>query len=70
MYDAAAPYREKACAVHFFAIKYAHQIRGLSEKEIVAGAKIPKRYQTEIRKIVNLTRYVDVKVHKSPQWDV
>jgi len=56
-----APFKEKALSVHLFAIKYADQIRNISAKEIVVGAELPESYKTEIRKGINLAKYVEVR---------
>lgn len=60
MYAKAEP-KEKALAIHLFAIKYADQIRDMSAKEIAVGAGLPESYKTEIRKGINLSKYVEVK---------
>ena len=56
-----APDGEKVVAIHLFGIKYADEIRDLSLKDIVAGAELPKSYPTEIRKGINLAKYVEVR---------
>ena len=45
----------------FVAIKYADQIRDMSAKDIAVGAGLPESYKTEIRKGINLAKYVEVK---------
>lgn len=52
---------EKVIAIHLFGIKYADQIRNIPAKEIAAGADLPESYGTEIRKGINLAKYVEVK---------
>ena len=52
---------EKVIAIHLFGIKYADQIRDMSAKDIVVGAGLPESYPTEIRKGINLAKYVEVK---------
>ena len=53
---------EKAVTVHLFGVKYADD---LSEQgalaEIVRDAGLPLTYQTEVKKGMNLSRFVDVK---------
>ena len=56
-----APPKGKALSIHLFAIKYADQIRNMSAKDIVVGAELPESYKTEIRKGINLAKYVEVK---------
>lgn len=46
--------------VHLFGIQYAAQLRNLSLVEVVKGAEIPETYKTEIRKGINLAKYVAV----------
>ncbi len=60
MYKEAQP-KEKALSIHLFAIKYADQIRDMSAKDIVVGAELPESYKTEIRKGINLAKYVEVR---------
>lgn len=52
---------EKVVSVHLFGIKYADEIRDMSVKDIVIGAELYKSYQTEIRKGINLAKYVEVR---------
>lgn len=61
MYAHGASCNEKALSIHMFGIKYADQIRDMSIKEIVIGADIPESYKTEIRKGINLAKYVEVR---------
>ena len=56
-----APPKEKALSIHLFGIKYADQIRDMSAKDIAVGAGLPESYKTEIRKGINLAKYVEVK---------
>ena len=56
-----APPKEKALSIHLFSIKYADQIRDMSAKDIVVGAGLPESYKTEIRKGINLAKYVEVR---------
>ena len=60
MYAKAEP-REKAVTIHLFGIKYADQITDMSAREIVVGAGLPESYKTEIRKGINLAKYVEVR---------
>lgn len=53
--------KEKAVSIHLFGIKYAQQIEGISAKDIVIGADLPESYKTEVRKGINLAKYVEVK---------
>ena len=53
--------KEKALSVHLFGIKYADQIRDMSAKDIAVGAELPESYKTEIRKGINLAKYVEVR---------
>lgn len=62
MYTESKP-KEKATMVHLFGIKYAEEINqcGVSSADIAAKAKIPASYGTEIRKGINLSKYVQMK---------
>jgi hypothetical protein len=60
MYAKAEP-KEKALSIHLFAIQYADDIQDISAKEIVIGAGLPESYKTEIRKGINLAKYVEVR---------
>jgi hypothetical protein len=53
--------KEKAVSIHLFGIKYAQQIEDMSAKDIVIGADLPESYKTEVRKGINLAKYVEVK---------
>ncbi len=55
-----APEGETATSVHLFGIKYAAQIRSLPSHELADLAGIPRSYGTEIRKGINLAKYVEV----------
>jgi len=54
-----APAKEKALSIHLFAIRYADQIRHMSPRELVILAELPESYSTEIRKGINLAKYVE-----------
>ena len=56
-----APPKEKALSIHLFAIKYADQIKDMSAKDIVVGVELPESYKTEIRKGINLAKYVEMR---------
>ncbi len=60
MYEEALP-KEKSLSIHLFAIEYADKIRDMSVKDIAIGAGLPESYKTEIRKGINLAKYVEVK---------
>lgn len=53
--------KEKAVSIHLFGIQYAQQIENMSAKDIVVGAGLPESYKTEVRKGINLAKYVEVK---------
>ena len=53
--------KEKALSIHLFGIKYAHHIENMSAKDIIIGAELPESYKTELRKGINLAKYVEVK---------
>ena len=57
MYET-APEREKAVHVHLFGIRYAAIINDMSTHEIAERAGIQRSYGTEIRKGINLSKYV------------
>lgn len=56
-----APDKEKALSIHLFAITYADQIKYMSAKDIVVGAGLPESYKTELRKGINLAKYVQIR---------
>ncbi|MEQ1935306.1 MAG: hypothetical protein ABL962_15710 [Fimbriimonadaceae bacterium] len=56
-----APKGEQAVHVHLFGIKYADQVDGMPLKELAIEAGIPASYGTEIRKGINLAKYVSFK---------
>lgn len=60
MYQDSLP-GEKVIAVHLFGIMNADQIRDISAKQIAVGADLPESYGTEIRKGINLAKYVEVR---------
>jgi hypothetical protein len=53
--------REKAVSVHLFGIEYADHLEGHSLVEITDAAGVNKSYAVEIRKGMNLARYVMLK---------
>jgi REP element-mobilizing transposase RayT len=53
---------EKALSIHLFGIKYADQIRDIPSKEIAIRAGLKEPYGTEIRKGINLAKYVKEKL--------
>lgn len=53
--------REQALSVHLFGIRYAKQLEGMPLREIVIRAQIPETYATELRKGVNLAKYVEIR---------
>lgn len=61
MYRQGSITKEQATSVHLFGIKYASQIAGMSLPEIAVRAGIPKTYATEIRKGINLAKYVELR---------
>lgn len=56
-----APRGEAATMIHLFGIKYAAEIEQFSIKDIVLGAGLYESYKTEVRKGMNLARYVSPK---------
>jgi len=61
MYLRGAARNEKVTQIHLFGIKYAEQIKYMSLSELTILADICESYKTEIRKGMNLARYVEVK---------
>lgn len=63
MYDS-APEKEKATFIHLFGIKYGELIlrNKYSAAEIVNASGIKESYKTEVRKGVNLSKYVTTKI--------
>jgi hypothetical protein len=59
-YDA-PPSGKKTVEIHLFGIKYAEALKGVSVDEVVERAGISKNYATELRKMINVAPYVDVK---------
>jgi hypothetical protein len=55
------PATGKVVSIHLFGITYAEAIDGMSLEEVVVGAGLNKSYQTEVRKGMNLARYVSIK---------
>ncbi len=49
---------EKVAHIHLFAITYADEINSMSLPEVVALAGLPDTYKTELRKGINLAKYV------------
>lgn len=62
MYDSALE-REQAINIHLFGIKYASIIQdnNLKIKDIIQCSGIPESYKTEVRKGINLSKYVILK---------
>lgn len=60
MYDT-APEKEKATFIHLFGIKYGKQIlqNKISSAEIIHASGLKESYKTEVRKGVNLSKYVN-----------
>ena len=56
-----APHKEQAAHIHLFGIKYAKQLEGLSNTEIVRRAGLPHSYYSEVAKGRKLSKYVVVK---------
>jgi 5-methylcytosine-specific restriction protein B len=52
------PATGKAVSIHLFGIRYAEQLSDLSLEEVVKRAGLPTSYKTELRKGINLARYV------------
>lgn len=52
---------ERVVSIHLFGIKFASELAGKPLKEIAVGAGIEESYYAEIRKGMNLAKYVDVK---------
>ena len=61
MYAEGAARKERALSIHMFGIKYADQIQDMPLEDIAIGAGVPKCYKAEIRKGINLAKYVKVR---------
>jgi hypothetical protein len=61
MYRQGAATNEKAVYIHLFGIKYADELEGMSLPELTDRAGISDTYKTEIRKGMNLAKYVQLK---------
>lgn len=53
--------KEKALSIHLFGVTYADEIRDIPSQPLAIQAGLPKSYGTEIRKGINLAKYVHVK---------
>lgn len=53
--------REQALSIHLFGIRYAREIGGMSLHDLVVRAEIPTTYKTELRKGINLAKYVEIR---------
>ena len=60
MYKEGLERGEAATSIHLFGIRYSKQLQGLSLEDIVGDAKLPPSYKTEIRKGMNLAKYVRI----------
>lgn len=60
-YRRAIPRREQALSIHVFAIEFADELVGMNLKELAARASIPTTYATELRKGINLAKYVELR---------
>ena len=60
MYDS-APEGELVTHIHLFGIKYAAELAGLTNKEIVRRAGLYDSYHTEVSKGRRLAKYVQLK---------
>ena len=60
MYNS-APDKEQVAHIHLFGIKYAPQLEGLPNTEIVRRAGLPLSYHSEVAKGRRLSKYVVVK---------
>lgn len=56
-----APQGEKAASIHLFGIENAVELGSIPLKELVERAGLPDSYHTEIRKMIELARYVQPK---------
>ncbi|MER8911438.1 hypothetical protein NKH99_27880 [Mesorhizobium sp. M0854] len=61
MYHQGIAVREQALSVHLFGIKFATQLDGMPLKVLAARAEIPVTHATEIKKGMNLARYVEIR---------
>ena len=55
-----APKGERVTVSLLFGIKYAAELEGRMNKEFVRRAGLPANYASEIRKGMNLSKYVDL----------
>lgn len=58
MYRKGAAQKEQVTHIHLFAIMFADEISGMSLPEILERAGLPDSYKTELRKGINLAKYV------------
>lgn len=58
-----APQGEAVVRIHLFGIRYADEINNIdySLRDLLDRAEVPQSYYPEIKKGINLSRYVDIK---------
>ena len=56
-----APYGEQVAHIHLFGIKYADELEGLANVDIVRQAEMYESYGTEVAKGRRLAKYVRLK---------
>ncbi len=55
-----APQGQIVVSIHLFGIRRARELNGISLKGLVAAARIPPSYHTEIHKGMRLAEYVQI----------
>ena len=55
-----APNRGRVTATILYGIRYAGELEGRMTKAFVLGAGLPENHYSEIRKGMNLSKYVDL----------
>jgi hypothetical protein len=53
--------KEKALSIHLFGVMYANEIRNIPSASLALRAGLKKSYGTEIRKGINLAKYVEIR---------
>ena len=61
----AAPWGDMVLTVHFFGVRYAHALKGMSLARVARKAGVPS-YGVELNKMRNLGQYV--RVARNPDW--
>jgi hypothetical protein len=53
--------KEAVVTIHLFAIKYAKEIQDYGLSEFIRDSGLPRTYRTEISKMINVSKFVNLK---------